>query len=108
MQSKKFYQKKGFNLANFSTRGSELLDSSYRKTRELRGNDILDSSSRKVGEIRGNQICDSTSRKVAEVRGNDIYDSSSRRIGTLDDARKSIKGAIGGVSVVALWIFFVR
>ena len=56
----------------------------------------------------GNELKDANYHVVARIDGNDIKDANYNRIGTLDDARRAIDGAMGGVSVAALWIFFVR
>ena len=46
-------------------------------------------------------------RSVAEIDGRDIRNSSGSKIATADEIKKEIEG-IGGVSLVAMWIFFVR
>ena len=45
--------------------------------------------------------------RLAEFDGRDIRDSHGSRIATIDDVKKSIEG-IGGSSLVAMWLFFVR
>jgi hypothetical protein len=53
-------------------------------------------------------ILDEHLHKVATVIGTDIYDEHKRRIATMNDVKRSIDGATGGTSIVALWLFFVR
>ena len=59
-------------------------------------------------KMRGNDLYDSHSNKIASIRGSDVYDSHSNKIGNLSDVKKAIDGAMGGISVAALWISFVR
>jgi len=53
-------------------------------------------------------IYDDHSHKIASVKGPDVYDDHSHKIGSVDKIRKEIDGAMGGVSVVALWLLFCR
>ena len=68
---------------------------------------MLASYGSKVGEVDGKYFKDSHGSKVAEFDGKDIRDSRGSKIATIDDVKKSIDG-IGGASLVAMWIFFVR
>ncbi len=95
-------------MANFKMKGDALYDKSNRKVGTIRGDNIYDNRNRKVGAIRGDNIYDSRNRKVASVRGSNIYDSRNSKIGSITDATKAIDGAMGGMSVIALWVSFVR
>jgi hypothetical protein len=95
-------------MAGFKMRGTELLDGHSHKIATVRGNDILDEHSHKVATVRANDILDEHNHKVATVRGDDILDEHNHKISTLRDVKKTIDGAMGGVTVVALWLFFVR
>jgi hypothetical protein len=75
---------------------------------KMRGTELLDGHSHKIATVRGNDILDEHSHKVATVRANDILDEHNHKISTLRDVKKTIDGAMGGVTVVALWLFFVR
>ena len=75
--------------------------------KELRGDNIFDATGRRVGRINGSNIFDSVGRRVAQFDGRDIKDTSGRRISTIDNVRKDIDG-IGGASLVAMWVFFVK
>ena len=74
----------------------------------MRGNDILDSRNSVIGRVRGNDILDSRNSVIGRVRGNDILDSRNSVIGSIDGARKAVEGGFGGVSLAAIWLFFVR
>lgn len=60
-----------------------------------------------VGRIDGKHIRDSHGVKIADFDGIDIRDKRGVKIGTINNVRKLIDGA-GGISLVALWILFVR
>jgi rRNA processing protein Gar1 len=100
--------KEVLGMADFKMSGDTLYDRSNRKIGFVRGNDIFDSSNRKVASVKGSDIFDSASRKVGSLRGIDIYDAQNRKIGTISDVKKEIDGAMGGASVVALWLSFIR
>ncbi|MCB9222000.1 MAG: hypothetical protein H6615_09290 [Ignavibacteria bacterium] len=59
-------------------------------------------------KMRGSDLFDNRNSKIGTLRGNDIYDSRNSKISTLNNVKKEIDGAIGGVSLVAFWIIFVR
>lgn len=98
----------GIHMTNYKMKGDELHDKTGRKVASLRRDDVLDRNGAKVGSVHGNDIRDKNGNKAASISGNDIRDRNNSRIGTLDEARKAIDGAVGGVSVAALWYFFVR
>lgn len=60
-----------------------------------------------MATLRGGDIYDGSNRRGATVRGNDVYDDRNARIGTVDDARRTIDGAMGAATVVAIWLFFI-
>jgi hypothetical protein len=95
-------------MADYKMKGSDLYDRSSNKLGTLRGNDIYDNHSNKIGVIKGTEIYDNRSNMIAKLRGSDIYDASSNKIGTLEQAKKSIEGAVGGASVAAFWVLFVH
>ena len=61
-----------------------------------------------MATIKGNDIYDSHLHKIGTVKGSDIYDSHLHKIGSIDKIKKEIDGAMGGVTVAALWLLFVR
>ena len=82
-------------MANYNMRGDELYD-------KINPN-------KKVAYVRGDDIYDfKNGFKVAYVRGTDIYDKNGHKIESLDNVRRQIDGAMGGVTVAALWLFFIR
>jgi hypothetical protein len=98
----------GDTMTDFKMKGSELFDSHNHKVATLRGNDVLDEHSHKVATIRGSDILDEHNHKFASVKGSDILDEHNHKFASVNDVKKVIDGAMGGVSVVALWLFFVR
>lgn len=71
------------------------------------GKYIRDSHGSKVGEIDGKYIRDSHGAKVAEFDGQTIRDSHGSRVATIDNIKKDLDGT-GGISLVAIWWFFIR
>jgi hypothetical protein len=68
---------------------------------------IRDSHGAKVGEVEGMKIRDSHGAKVAEFDGKTIRDGHGGKVETIDKVQKQIDGT-GGISLVALWWFFIR
>jgi sporulation protein YlmC with PRC-barrel domain len=96
-------------MANYRMQGQELVTSNGgERVGSFNGMEVFDRHNERVGSIRDNQIWDTHGEKAAEVQGEDIYDSRYQKIGTLSQARNAIDGATGGVSVAALWYFFIR
>ncbi|MFH1373834.1 MAG: hypothetical protein ABII79_08575 [bacterium] len=75
---------------------------------KMRGSDLYDARNHKVATIRGDDIYDERNHKVATVRSGDVYDDRNHKIASVGDVKKTIDGAMGGTSVVGLWLFFVR
>ena len=73
----------------------------------LDGNYIRDSHSSRVGQIDGKYLRDANGNRLIEFDGRDIRDSRGSRIATIDDVKKIIDG-IGGMSLVAMWVLFIR
>jgi len=71
------------------------------------GKEFRDRRGSRIGEIDGKYFRDSHGKRVGEFDGKDIRDSHGSRISNLDDVKKIIDG-IGGASLVAMWLFFVR
>lgn len=71
------------------------------------GNAIRNSSGSKVGEIDGKYIRNAQGSKIGEFDGQVIRDSNGSRLGTMDDVKKKIDG-VGGISLAAIWLLFVR
>ncbi len=75
---------------------------------KMKGSDLYDKTNHKLATIRGSNIYDARNHKVASIRGSDIYDERNHKIAKMDDVRKSVGGGMGGASLAALWLFFIR
>lgn len=95
------------DMADYKFDRNELRDRGGSKVAVLDGKYIRDHRGSRLGEIDGKYFRDSRGSKLAEFDGRDVRDSSGSRIATIDDVKKSIDG-IGGASLVAMWLFFVR
>ena len=95
-------------MADYKMRNNDFLDSHNRKIAVLKGTALHDDHNRKIAVIKGNNIHDSHNLKVATIKGSDVYDSHNRKIASIDDIRKLVKDSMGGASVVAFWLFFIR
>jgi len=93
-------------MANYKFDGKDLR-SQGKKVAYIDRKYIRDARGMKRGEFDEEDIRDANGRKVAQFDGQVIRDSSNARIGTLDDVKEAIDG-IGGTSLVAMWLLFVR
>ena len=55
----------------------------------------------------GKEFRDRRGSKIGVLDGNIIRDARGSKISTIDDVNKIVDG-IGGASLVAMWLFFVR
>lgn len=99
--------KQRLNMAYYKFDGKNLRDRHGTKIGVLDGKNIRDSHGSKIGEFDGKHFRDSHGSKVAEFDGKDIRDSKGSKIATIGDVKKAVDG-IGGASLVAMWIFFIR
>ncbi len=95
-------------MGAYKMSGNDLFDSRNHKIATIRADGIYDERNHKVASIRGIDVYDERNKKVATLKGNDIYDGGNKKIGNLTDVKKMIDGALGGVSIAALWLFFCR
>ncbi len=72
------------------------------------GNYLRNASGQPVARIDGNYIRNASGQPVVRIDGDYIRNASGQPIGTLDDARKAITGAMGGITVAALWVAFIK
>jgi hypothetical protein len=93
-------------MADYKFDGRELREKGS-KIGVLNGNNVCDAHGSKVGTLDGKCIRDSYGSKVAEFDGNDVRDSHGSKIATIDGIKKNVDG-IGGTSLVAMWLFFIR
>ncbi len=94
-------------MSEFKLDGNNLRNHSGSKIAYIDGNAIRDHHGSKVATIDGRYIRDPHGSKLAEFDGEHIRDSHGSRIGTLKDVEKVIDGH-GGISLVALWLLFIR
>ena len=95
-------------MVEFRMRGSDLFDYSNHRVARVRGNEIFDSQDRLVATIHEDTILDEHNQKIASVRGKDVLDTSKKRIASVDEISRAIADSMGGVSIIALWLLFVR
>ncbi len=94
-------------MSEFKLAGNDLRNHIGSKVAYIDGSSIRDSHGSKVATVDGRNIRDSHGSKVAEFDSENIRDSHGARIATIKDVQKAIDGQ-GGISLVALWLFFVR
>ena len=95
-------------MSKYKLKGNDLYDPYSHRIATIKGANIYDEHIHKVATIKGNDIYNEHGNKVATLRGLDICDGHSHKIATLNDVHKAIDGAMGGASIVGLWLFFVR
>jgi len=94
-------------MAEYRFDGRELRDKRGQRIGYLDGNYIRDSHSNRVGQIDGKYLRDAHSNRLIEFDGRDIRDSRGSNIASIEDVKKIIEG-IGGMTLVSMWILFVR
>ncbi len=60
-----------------------------------------------MGKISGDRIYDKASRILGKFDGRTLKDKGNRKLADRRDIEKDIDGH-GGVTLAALWLFFVR
>ena len=86
--------------------GKKLKKRSGQKEGELDKNLVKAWNGAPLGEIEGKTIKDSHGKKVLEFDGKNIRDSTGKKIATIEEVRKIVEGE-AGISLVAMWYFFV-
>ena len=94
-------------MSGFKMKGFELFDSRHTKIGYVKDSNIFDARHSKKGYVKGTEIYDARHTKMAYLKGDDVYDAQHRRIARMVEIQKSITDALGGPSLVALWLFFV-
>lgn len=95
-------------MYDIKIQGNEIKDRTGRKIGMLSGNDIKDSSGKRLGFIQGKDIKDSSGRRIAFVAGNDLKSANGQLLDKLDKISVSIDGPYHGVTMAAIWLFFVK
>lgn len=94
-------------MSGYKFDGTYLRGPNGNKLAEVKNESIRDAHMSEVGKIKGAQIRDKHLTLVAEFDGENIRDAHLTKIGTIKEVRKVIDGP-GGITLVALWLFFVR
>jgi hypothetical protein len=93
-------------MAEYLFDGKKLKKRSGQKEGELDGNIVRAWNGEQVGQIEGNNIKDAQGKRVLEFDGKNIKDDTGKKLATIEDIRKVVEGQ-AGISMVALWYFFV-
>ena len=101
------FKVKEVKMSDYKFDGRYLKDRRGKKIAQIDKNYVKDARGSRVGRIDGKRIRDARGSKLAEYDGKYIRDKSGRRIGGMKDVKADIKGD-GGISLVALWLLFVR
>lgn len=75
---------------------------------KIDGKIIRDHSSKILCKIDGIYIRNSSGVKIGALSGDKLRDSSGKVLCGMDEVRKSISGGLGGVTLAAIWLCFVR
>ena len=51
---------------------------------------------------------DANNRTIAKLYGQDVLDSNNSKITTVSDIKREIDGSLGGRTVVAFWLAFIK
>ena len=94
-------------MSDYKFDGRWLKSRSGKRIAQVDKDYIKDDRGARVGKIDGKKIKDARGSKLAEYDGRYIKDKNGRRIGEMKIVKDSIKGE-GGISLVALWLLFVR
>jgi hypothetical protein len=93
-------------MAEYLFDGKKLKKRSGQKQGEVDGNLVVAWDGKKVGEIAGSSIKDASGKTVLDFDGKTIKDDAGKKLATIEDVRKVVEGQ-AGISLVALWYFFV-
>ena len=94
-------------MSNYKFDGRWLKNRNGKRIAQVDKDYIKDDRGSRVGKIDGEKIKDARGSKLAEYDGKYIKDKYGRRIGEMRDVKSNIKGD-GGISLVALWLLFVK
>ena len=94
-------------MADYSFDGKSLRDRSGRKMGEIDRTTVRAWNGARFGEIDRKNIRDAHGKKVAEFDGKNVKDDMGNKIAGIGDIQRAVEGE-GGISLVALWYFFVR
>jgi hypothetical protein len=93
-------------MAEYLFDGKKLKKRSGQKEGELDGNTVKAWDGKLVGKIDGKDIRDAGGKKVLEFDGKNAKDDTGKKLATIEEIRKIVEGE-AGISLVAMWYFFV-
>jgi hypothetical protein len=99
-------QTSGGDMPEYLFDGKKLKKRSGQREGELAGKIVKSWNGAKLGEFEGKNIKDFNGKKVLEFDGKNIRDDTGKKIATIQEVRKIIEGE-AGISLVAMWYFFV-
>jgi hypothetical protein len=95
-------------MADYTFDGKRLIKkSSGQKIGEIDRNSIRSYNGAVFGQIDRKNFRNSQNKKVAEFDGKEIKDDMGKKVTTIQDIQKIIEGE-AGISMAAMWYFFVR
>jgi hypothetical protein len=94
-------------MADYNFDGKRLRNRSGQKMGEIDRTSIRAWNSARLGEIDRKNIRDAHGKKVAEFDGKNVKDDMGNKLITIEEIQKTIEGE-GGISLVAMWYFFIK
>ena len=88
--------------------GNDIKNISGSRIGIINGNDIKDKSGKRIGFVQGKDIKDLSGHRIAYLIGNDIKDITGKSIMKLDQIPKIIDSPFHGITLAAVWIFFLK
>jgi hypothetical protein len=70
--------------------------------------EMRDSSNRTIAKIYNNEIRDTNNNTIVKIVGEEVRDTSNRTLIKMPEIRKLIDNSMGGHSLVALWVAYIR
>jgi hypothetical protein len=93
-------------MAEYLFDGKRMKKRSGQREGEVDNNVVRDWHGKQIGVIDGTSIKDADGKMLLEFDGKNIKDDAGKKIATIEDVRKIIEGE-AGISLVAMWYFFV-
>ena len=94
-------------MPDYNFDGKRLKNRSGQKAGGIERNLVRAWNGAKLGEIEGKNVRDAHGKKVLEFDGKSIKDDTGKKITTIEEIQKIIEGE-SGISLVAMWYFFVK
>jgi hypothetical protein len=94
-------------MADYTFDGKILRNHLGQKMGELDRSSIRAWNGARLGEIDRKNIRDAHGKKVLELDGGNVKDDLGKKVTTVEEIRKTVEGE-KGISLVAMWHFFVK